>query len=159
MDKKLLLNRLEAACVRREYCVGQIEKKLSKYIFEGSISKEDSLWIINELISNRFVDDERFANAYVKDKYTIHGWGRKKIEYNLKNMGVASAIIAEAISVNINPDNSILDKILSRKWDSLSKEENIYKKREKLIRFALGRGFDCGEVLGYLNKKTAPSIT
>ena len=138
--------------MRREYCVGQIEKKLSKYIYEEAISKEDSMWIINELISNKFVSDERYANAYVRDKYTIQGWGRKKIEFHLKSMGVASAVIAEAIAENIRPDNSILDKILERKWKSLSKEENIYKRREKLIRFALSRGFDYADILARLPK-------
>ncbi len=152
MDKKLLLSRLEATCVRREYCVGQIEKKLSKYIYEEAISREDSLWIINELIANRFVSDERFANAYVRDKYTIQGWGSKKIEFHLRNMGVASAVIAEAIATNVRSDNSILDKILERKWNSLSKEENIYKRREKVLRFALSRGFDYADILARLPK-------
>ena len=83
----------------------------------------------------------------MRDKYNLQGWGRKKIEFNLKQLGVASAVIAEAITVNVNSgNNKVLENIILRKWNSLSKEENLYKRREKVIRFALSRGFDYAEI-------------
>ena len=147
MDKKILLNRLQVECVSREHCVGQINKKLAKHILKGGLSNIDAQWIIEELVKDKFVDDARFVDAYVRDKYNLQGWGRKKIEFNLKQLGVASAVIAEAITVNVNSgNNKVLENIILRKWNSLSKEENLYKRREKVIRFALSRGFDYAEI-------------
>ncbi len=151
MSKRLVLSRLQNTCVRREYCCGQIRKKLKRQIELQKITPQEAELILQELINDKFIDDSRYSAAFVRDKYRLAGWGRRKIEFYLKREGVASNVISNAIKENY-PLNSeegrdILLKVMQRKWNSLKADEEIRKKREKVIRFALSRGFEYGEII------------
>ncbi len=176
MTKEQALDRLRARCSRAEYCCGQIVATLRRWKYEAAPSdgktaaeqtEEDIAQIISTLVAERFVDDERFANAFVRDKLRFNGWGRQKIAYKLRTLGVASNIIEKALEENyyavddedaddVGNDGgsgvyggkdrlsgrAVLEKLLEKKWKSLKKEESLQNKRAKAIRFALSRGFD-----------------
>ncbi len=103
------MDRLRARCSRAEYCCGQIASTLKRWKYEaapadGKSATErtdaDIAEIISTLVAERFVDDERFANAFVRDKLKFNGWGRQKIVYKLKSLGVAQHIIDSALAEN-----------------------------------------------------------
>ncbi len=156
MDKNKILSRLQSDCSRREYSTGQIQRKLDRYILSKAINDKESEEIINDLIRDKFVDNSRFASAYVKDKYNLSGWGRRKIEFHLTKERVPKHIIKESIDSfypdKEQSDNKVLIRILDQKLKSLDREEDIYKKKVKAIRFAMGRGFDYDEIVTILNK-------
>ena len=101
--------------------------------------------IVESLQKDKFVDDARFANAYVRDKARFSKWGKVKVAYNLKALGVDASIVNEALSCNASLfEGDTLIKLLEVKCRSLDKVATVEKKREKLLRFALGRGFGYG---------------
>ena len=94
------LNRMEALyrtmtslCARREYCCADIAEKLRK---KGA-SSEDAEVLIDRLIEEGYIDEGRYARAFVHDKTLYNGWGRVKVAQQLRAKGICNAYINEAI--------------------------------------------------------------
>lgn len=138
MEPARALLKLEELCARSEHCEGELREKLRKWL----VSPDDTDTIISSLRRRRYVDDERFARAFVRDKFRFDHWGRRKIEQALRLKRVDSEIIADALDA-IDGDEyyTLLRKLLAYKARSLHDEE-AYARRVKLMRFAVGRGFE-----------------
>ena len=154
MTPEQALARLQAQCSRSEMCSGQVRRRLLRWSAaqqqKGLAGFSDSQMegIVESLVRDRFVDDARFAGAYVRDKARFSGWGAVKIAYNLKGLGVAESVVKDAIAENMgsfSPDR--LNDILQKKWESLKSGLTLQQKREKVLRFALGRGFQYGQIM------------
>ena len=153
MDEKKdrLLSRMMALCSKREYCEADIRKKLSKAAAEdGDIAGGILYWpeaieeIVSRLKAEKFIDDSRYAKAYARDKSAISGWGRVKIRHALAAKGVAREAVAEAMAeIDGNPGLEKLEKALKVKASALKDDPHC---RYKLLRFALGRGYEYDEV-------------
>lgn len=174
MTKEQALERLRSRCSRAEYCSGQIAETLRRWIGRGAgrlpvasvaegealqLCESDIPGIISQLMDEKFIDDRRFAGAFVRDKLKFNGWGPQKIFYKLRSLGVDSNIIGEAISENCNnvdegalSGRDVLEKLLVKKWKSLKVEEPLQNRKSKVIRFAVGRGFEYGEIIAALEK-------
>ena len=133
----------------REYCESDILLKLKRFeLNEGEAEK-----ILESLKADKFVDDNRYATAFVRDKSRLSGWGGRKISYALNRKGVEKSIIAESLKeLDKASEAQRLLKILTVKAKSIDKEESRAKKTAKLIRFALSRGFDYELALSAVNK-------
>lgn len=150
MTKEQELARLQMQCSRSEYCTGQVREKLRRRSVGGVLEDDDIEWIVNSLLADRFIDDSRFAAAYVRDKSRLNGWGRRKIEYQLRKLGVAAAVLENAIRENYGENGGgkdVLGNLVRRKLSSLKKEEPAAAKRLKVLRFALGRGFEYEDII------------
>ena len=154
MTPEQALARLQAQCSRSEMCSGQVRRRLLRWSVAQQqkglpgFSELQMEEIVESLIKERFVDDARFAGAYVRDKARFAGWGAVKIAYNLKGLGVDGSVVKEAIAENMEnfaPDR--LKEILQRKWNGLKPGLALQQKREKVLRFALGRGFQYGQIM------------
>lgn len=129
--------RLEALCARAEHCSFELSTKLRGWGITGASAEK----IINHLIDNRFVDDLRFAQSFVRDRYRFSGHGRRKIILALIAKHIPRDIIdtaLEEIDDKIYFDN--LCHIINRKASSL--DMTIYDNRNKVYRYAIGRGFE-----------------
>ena len=158
MTPEQALARLQGQCSKAEYCCGQIRQRLLRWSLKDTaggkpgFSAEVVEQIISSLVKERFVDDARFADAYVRDKALFSKWGAVKIAYNLKRLGVDAAVIKSALQENSQFfDDGMLRELLQKKWESLDGEESVARKREKLVRFALQRGFDYGQIMKVIN--------
>ncbi|MBR5184593.1 MAG: RecX family transcriptional regulator [Bacteroidales bacterium] len=154
MTPQQALARLQAQCSRSEMCGGQVRKRLQKWSMaqqqKGQPGFSDSQIeeILEALVKEKFVDDVRFAGAYVRDKARFSGWGVVKIAYNLKGLGVGEEVIKEALAENMECfDSGRLQDILQKKWNSLKSGLTYQQKRDKVLRFALGRGFQYGQIM------------
>ena len=135
------LDKMRRLCSRREYCVSDIRAKLMKEL-DGDVQKVETA--INKLKDEKYVDDQRYATAYARDKASISGWGATKIRYMLSAKGVAKDVISEALNeVDEVKASTRLEKLLENKYKSL-KDDPQWK--IKLLRFALGRGYSYDEV-------------
>ena len=157
MGKERVLALCRMQCGRKEVCVSQVRGKLDGPVRRGEISRAEAESILSSLVADKFIDEERFAAAYVRDKFRLSGWGRRKIAYNLAQLGIPADRIERALQENYNSgaDGSggggVLDRLVRRKWKSLKKEEPDAVKRGKVMRFAMGRGFDYPDILEALN--------
>ena len=89
----------------------------------------------------RYVDDERFARAFVKDKIRYNKWGRRKVQQALWQKHISEDIQQEVLDeIDDNEYLSVLRPLLKQKRKS-TKAQSDYELNQKLARFALGRGF------------------
>lgn len=141
------LIRLETLCARAEHCTYELRQKLYRWGIEGAEANR----IISSLEARKFVDDERFARAYVKDKLNFARWGSRKIAYGLKTKRIPDEIIRKVLDeADTDTENDNLSKILKAKLAGI-KESDSRKVREKLIRFAIGRGYSFEAVIKSIN--------
>ena len=95
--------------------------------------------ILEHLISERYVDDLRYASAYARDKASISGWGATKIRYMLSAKGISSDVISQALEeIDASKAQVRLDKLLENKFKSLKDDPQC---KLKMLRFGLGRGY------------------
>lgn len=139
--------RLEALCARAEHSTGEMAERLRRW----QISSTEAERILASLKTHRFVDDRRFARAYVTDKVKFARWGKRKVYQGLLTKRVAPEIIKEALS-DIDSDlyESTLEGLLRAKAATNKELLDTYEGRTKLYRFAASRGFEpelCSTVL------------
>ncbi|MDA3853735.1 MAG: regulatory protein RecX [Bacteroidales bacterium] len=147
-SKKEAYSRATALCSKSEKCISDIRKKL----YDWELDAEEHDVVIDALIDNKYIDEERFATYYVRDKYRFNGWGRVKIRHNLSQKQVPSYLIDEAMEeIDSEVYDEKLQHALSIKKRSIKTEDN-YERRHKLMRFAAGRGFSLDEINKALDK-------
>jgi regulatory protein len=135
-------------CSRSEHCTSEIQEKLKLW----GLSAEDSEPVIEKLKEEKYLDDERFARAYVKDKFRFNHWGKQKIAYMLRSKNISSEILELAFEeIEEEGYSDELRKILTDKEKSI-KAKDKYEKRNKLMRFAMGRGFESGQIYAALKE-------
>lgn len=118
--------------------MSDIESKLAKYDLSG----EEKTRILRHLVEEKYVDDRRYAEAYVRDKYRFNKWGRIKIAQGLRMKGIDREAIEAAMEVIDEEEYlSILRDLLKTKRKN-TKGKSDYEINGKLIRFATGRGFE-----------------
>ena len=135
--EKKALARLERLCARAEYCVTDIRRKALK-LLEGDAEAAER--VVAQLVADRFVDDRRYAGAFVREKSSLQGWGEAKLRYMLAAKGIDREVIIDALT-EIDPGKAAarLDKLVAAKARTLEGDPEI---RLKLLKFALSRGYD-----------------
>ena len=159
MTPQQALARLQGQCSKAEYCTGQIRKKLlnwserNRVVGKEPFSDDQMEYVVSALLEEKFVDDCRFAVAYVRDKARFSKWGKVKIAYNLKMLGIGKEIVAKVLEENAGLfSDELLEQLIVKKWNSLGEKVAIAVKREKVLRFALGRGFSYEQILPIIRR-------
>lgn len=75
MSEEQALARLTALCASAEHCTGEMIDKMTKW----EISEEAQARIMEHLVKNKYIDDERYCRAFVHDKMEYNHWGRRKM--------------------------------------------------------------------------------
>ncbi len=106
------------------------------------VADDDARKVLDRLVADRFIDDRRYAEAFVREKINLSGWGRYKIVSALRTKGISQALAAEAMSQADETDMSVrLSGILARRMRML-KAATPFDARAKLMRYALSQGYD-----------------
>lgn len=147
LDRKNALARLEELCARSEQCSYDLRQKLYRW---GVDAPYDD--IIDSLIDGKYLDDERFASAFVRDKYRFDRWGRRKIARALMAKRIPSAVISEALE-NIDAREYAMNcyNLLETRRRQLPDSIDDYERRAKLLRFAAGRGYEPSLIMRLLD--------
>jgi regulatory protein len=141
------LSRAMALCAHQEFCSYEIRSKLQSW----GVSEDDREKILLLLIKEKFINEGRFTQAYVKDKFNINKWGKIKITSHLKQKNIPADIIKTALDAI---DNDLYKKTLI---DLISghrrhvKAKNQYDLKAKLLRYGLSRGFESNLLYDLLN--------
>ena len=132
----------EAYCSVAERCVDDVLRKLEQW----GVPSDAHEAIVAHLIKEEYIDQCRFAVAFVRDKYRFNQWGRIKIAQALRMKHVASDAISEALDeIDEEEYEDILTSLLQKKSRSV-KANSEYERNGKLIRFAASHGYDMGEI-------------
>ena len=142
MTKEKALENLASYCSAAEHCIWEVRQKLDRW----EIPENDSKTMIAKLVKEGFIDERRYCRAYVNDKNRYNKWGSYKIRYELEKRNIPGDIIQEALS-SIQPEENQerLRQLLDAKRKS-AKGKSVYEINQKLIRFAMSRGFSIDEI-------------
>lgn len=128
---------LAQLCARSEHCQHDMLEKMRRW----DMSEEAQARVMQRLVSERYVDDERYARALVHDKIKYNKWGRRKVEQALWQKRIDDDIRQQVLSeVDDEEYLSVLRPLLKQKRRS-TKADSDYELNQKLVRFALSRGF------------------
>lgn len=128
---------LAALCAQAEHCEQEMRDKLKRWELDTAAADR----IIARLQKERYIDDARYARAFVKDKIRYNKWGRRKVEQALWQKRIADDIRQQVLGeIDENEYLDVLRPLLKQKRRT-TKAENDYALNQKLVRFALGRGF------------------
>ena len=145
-----VLNRFQALCSKSEQCSADIYRKLLKAL-DGNDSAAQE--ILDSLISDKFIDDARYAAAFARDKARLEGWGPIKIRFKLRAKGIPDSAIAEGIGqIDVDQADDRLLRLLQAKCKSLQGDPQI---KFKLLKYALGRGYDYDRIASLVDKVLA----
>ena len=128
---------LAQLCARSEHCQWELLEKMRRW----EMSEEAQARVMQRLVSERYVDDERYARAFVRDKVRYNKWGRRKVEQGLWLKHIDEDI-RERVLDEVDDEEylSVLRPLLRQKRRS-TRAASDYELNQKLVRFALGRGF------------------
>ena len=138
MPEKEALLRLTTLCSQAEHCSGEMEDKMRKW----GMAPDAQARVMEYLTKNKFVDDERYARAFALDKIRYNKWGRRKVEQALWAKRIDEPT-RQLVLGEIADDEylAVLRPLLKSRGRS-TKAADRYELNRKLVRFALGRGFD-----------------
>lgn len=140
-EKEALL-RLSALCSQAEHCTYEMTEKMRRW----ELSDEEQARVMERLVSERYVDDERYARVFALDKIRYNKWGRRKVEQALWLKHI-DRDIQQRVLDGIGEEEylNVLRPLLESKRRSI-RAAGAYERDMKLLRFALGRGFSIEEV-------------
>jgi len=128
---------LAALCAQAEHCQWEMQEKMRRW----ELPEEEQARVMQRLVSERYVDDERYARAFVKDKVRYNKWGRRKVEQALWQKHIDEDIRQRVLDeVDDSEYLAVLKPLLQQKRRS-TKAANDYELNQKLVRFAVSRGF------------------
>ncbi|MFT3740911.1 MAG: regulatory protein RecX [Breznakibacter sp.] len=138
MDPKQALTRAAALCSASERCSGDIRKKL----LEWELNADEADEVIRILKKEKFIDDERFAGFFVRDRFRFNKWGKQKIRFELKKRGMENEVIAQALdTIEAQEYKQTLLELMKARLRSEKKADPRLRKAA-LLRFAASRGFE-----------------
>ena len=128
---------LAQLCARAEHCQHEMLEKMRRW----EMSDEAQARVMARLVKERYVDDERYARAFVRDKIRYNKWGRRKVEQALWLKHIDKKI-AQSVLEEIDDSEyvNILTPMLKQKRSS-TKAASSYELNGKLVKYAMGRGF------------------
>ena len=128
---------LAALCAQAEHCQWEMLEKMRRW----EVPEEAQARVMQRLVKERYVDDERYAQAFVKDMIRYNKWGRRKVDQALWQKHIDEDIRKRVLDeVDDEEYLSVLRPLLKQKRKS-TKANSDYELNQKLMRFAMGRGF------------------
>ena len=128
---------LAAICAQAEHCEQEMRDKMKRWELDETVQNR----IIDRLTKERYIDHERYARAFVKDKIPYNKWGRKKVQQALWMKRIDQDIQQRVLDeIDEKEYLDVLRPLLKQNRKSI-KAESDYELNQKLVRFALSRGF------------------
>ena len=141
LTEEQVFQKLSALCASAEHCSYEMAEKMKKWQVADGVQAR----VMERLVNDKFVDDERYCRLFVRDKIRYNKWGRRKVEQALYMKRIPADVSARVLDeVDHETYVDILRPLLQAKRKSV-KAGSDYELECKLIKFALGRGFSVEE--------------
>jgi len=125
-------------CSVQERCIIETKKKLKQWGVK-EVHTDD---IIEQLIKDNFLNEERFVNTFVSSKFNLNKWGKIKIRYELVLKKIPESMIQSGLDkIDEQEYHSVMKKIILKKKAEI-KETDIYKAKKKVGTFAISKGYE-----------------
>ena len=128
---------LAALCAQAEHCEQEMRDKMKRWEIDETVQNR----ILQRLIKERYIDNERYARAFVKDKIRYNKWGHRKVQQALWMKHIDNDIQQRVLDeIDEKEYLDVLHPLLKQKRKTI-KADSDYELNHKLVRFALSRGF------------------
>lgn len=133
------LRRLEMQCVKSEQC----EREALDRMHRWGLSADVAVQVLGSLKARGFIDNARYAEAFVRDKYRFQRWGRRKLAYALSMKGISRSDADGAMErIDEGEYRRILGALLGARAKAMGGVARTYEGRTKLFRMAVSRGYE-----------------
>jgi regulatory protein len=153
MEKDIIREaKIKAArfCAYRERAPAEVREKLGRI----GLMPDQQERVVNELIDENFINEQRFATAYANGKLRINKWGKIKIRHGLESYRIGDQCIEQAL--NALPEDeylSVMVALMKNKQASLGIADP-YVRNHKVVRFLISKGFEPDLVWNYVKSKS-----
>jgi len=131
------LERCASLCARAECCASELLKKMKGW----NVDAADADKVINWLYDHNFINDERFARAYSRDKICFNRWGRRKVAMMLRRMGLDNDVIETGLAAVDEQDyREMAISLVQRRAREV--DLAVYENKMKAVRWMVSRGFE-----------------
>ena len=142
------LAKLQSYCAYQDRCHKEVAQKLKEMRMISQASEQ----IIIELIEGDFLNEERFSMAFVRGKFKIKKWGRRRLASELKQRNISKFLIQKALGQISERDyKATFEALVHKKAESIT-GGSIAKKRKKLADYLLYRGWEAHLVYDKINQ-------
>ncbi|MFK7808080.1 MAG: regulatory protein RecX [Saprospiraceae bacterium] len=138
LTKDEALSKLQRYCAYQDRCHQEVRNKL----IELGVYGLDLENVITELISENFLNEERFARSYAGGKFRVKRWGRVRIKLELRKRRISAYCIKKGLSEIGDQDYRTTLELLLEKKNNLLTERNTFKKNGLLAKYAINKGFE-----------------
>ena len=148
-----LKTRLERYCAYQERCHQEVKNKL----LQLGAYRDTSDAVISHLIQHNYINETRFAMLYVRGKFSIKKWGKKRIVNELKFREITTYNIDKGLKQISEMDyQHTFDTLAQKRWEDLKKKkESIEKRKKKWVQYLQYRGWENDLIFGALRKLTS----
>ena len=145
MNRDVALKKILHYCDYQDRCKKEIFAKLNTF----ELVDDDRNFIVDFLNDEGYINDERYCRSYVKSKLSLKKWGVNKIKISLISKGVDRDIIDTVVS-EIDQD-SYKEELIKLLENKKINESDPYKRKAKLIRYAVSKGYSINDVMEIVN--------
>lgn len=136
--KEVALQKMQRYCAFQERCHNEVRQKLLSMSVYGDTLDE----IMAELISDNYLNEERFARSYARGKFRSKGWGKNRIVQELKMRKVTEYCIRKGLEEIEDDDyHAMLEKIIAKKLEEL-RGEDTFTATQKTAQYAMRKGYE-----------------
>ncbi|MBR5983647.1 MAG: RecX family transcriptional regulator [Bacteroidales bacterium] len=137
-DFEKYLSKAQAYCSRAEKC----ESDVRTYLYKQGVDAKTIARIVDSLVDDKFVDNARYARAFVSDAFKFNKWGRLKIRQALLAKGISEKLMSQPLyEIDETEYMSLLKSLLLNKLKTV-RDDDEYKVKASVFRFAYSRGFE-----------------
>ncbi len=133
-----ILLKLQSWCAYQERSQFELDKKLSEF----ELTENEKLEIISNLITQNFINEERFAQAFTRGKFNIKKWGKVKIKAHLKMQKIPVKLINQAVAgISEEAYFQTIEQLIRIKNKTVKGPNHLLKK-QKVINYLIGKGYE-----------------
>ena len=137
-DITIAIERLKNYCALQDRCQWDVTQKMK----EWGLLEMTQNYILEILIQEKYVDEERFAQSFCRGKFLIKKWGKVKITNELKKKKILDICIKKGLEeIDLTEYDLLLENLLAKKNNTL-RDKNHFTRKSKLARFLIQRGFE-----------------
>lgn len=131
--------KMESWCAYQDRCTFEVEQKLATW----NIPNDQQTEIINHLLNNRFLDDNRFVESFISGKFKIKRWGKIKIKHHLIQKHIDKISIQEGLKkIDMEAYLNTLKHLAKRKFSEKKPKEDDWAIKRRVSAFLASKGYE-----------------
>lgn len=156
MERESLVQQAKVRAAR--YCAGRERAPFQVYekLISWKLTEEEAEQVLDQLRSEKYIDENRFCRAFCRDKFEFNQWGKVKIRQELFQYRLPEEVVAYGLD-QIDPQRyeDRLRQLSRDKWKSLEGEADAWTRKQKTAAYMVRKGYETDLVMDFLNRMSS----